>query len=50
MNIIKYIKRLLRPTKKLTREELIVKAAHGSTYAIRKHGGALDKLAQYDRS
>ena len=36
--------------KKLTRDELVAKAARGSAYAIRKHGGALDKLAQYDRS
>lgn len=33
----------------LTREELLVKSAEGSTAAIRDFHGALDKLAEYDR-
>lgn len=52
----KVLKKLLRPfgkqksSNELTREELLIKAAKGSTYAIRNYHEALDRLAEYDRA
>lgn len=50
--LLRKLRRLLgnKQEKEMSRGDIMMKAARGSAYAIRRHHGTLDKLAEYDRS
>jgi len=50
--LINFVKNLFkRPEgKKSEREELLVSAAQGSTWAVKHYGKAIEKLAEHDRN